>query len=695
MGAERVAHRLARRLRVALGTASLDETRAQLLEARHQVHLLQLAVDDLRDQVLVARHESIAQQTHLAEALEAITTHLGRAEITAARAERTADETLQTLRTTSRTAAAVAELVDAGALSGPDSGLGLVSVIMPVRNRADVVGDAIDSVRFQRYRDWELIIIDDGSSDGTLEILDSAAEADPRIVVRRTGGGVRRGAGASAARNLGLAESAGVVVAYLDSDNRFTSGYLSRIAEAFDTDEELQATVAQQLVVDDRTRTWWLRDDDRLASDLAHQNTVDLNAFAHRSSLLDRVGTFDESLRRLGDWDLIRRVSAVVPIRRLATLGSIYRSGRTDQISSTEPLGWNRHLLERKRPRHDAEGLRILAVEWHYPQLTESYVQADIDGLVALGAHVEVATTDPGTAAPYPTDQAVHRDGVLAAVAAADPDVVLVHWLGIGDTVAEELHEAGCTVPVVVRVHGYEHSADGVRSLLARPNVAAVELPAHLYASLGTTDHRLLVRPAAFQSDLFTPADPLEVERDLVVRAGVALPTKDYRLFFDVARRCADHRFVLCLAPAHNREELLDEIVALRDELDAPVEIRRSVPRHEMAELMRRAGIYLHTHTGEQPFGMPVSIAEALASSTVVLGPHHGGVDDTLGPFCMRYGDAADAARQVLEVTAWDDATWDAHVARGIDAAFGRRAAEVVAASMVDDWRRLGIIPRP
>ena len=86
MGAERVAHRLARRLRVALGTASLDETRAQLLEARHQVHLLQLAVDELRDQVLVARHESIAQQTHLAEALEAITTHLGRAEITAARA---------------------------------------------------------------------------------------------------------------------------------------------------------------------------------------------------------------------------------------------------------------------------------------------------------------------------------------------------------------------------------------------------------------------------------------------------------------------------------------------------------------------------------------------------------------------------------------------------------------------------------
>ncbi|MEZ5134364.1 MAG: hypothetical protein R2699_04720 [Acidimicrobiales bacterium] len=139
----------------------------------------------------------------------------------------------------------------------------------------------------------------------------------------------------------------------------------------------------------------------------------------------------------MGDWDLIRRVSAVVPIRRLATLGSIYRSGRTDQISSTEPLGWNRHLLERKRPRHDAEGLRILAVEWHYPQLTESYVQADIDGLVALGAHVEVATTDPGTAAPYPTDQAVHRDGVLG-VAAADPDVVLVHWLGIGDTVAEE-----------------------------------------------------------------------------------------------------------------------------------------------------------------------------------------------------------------------------------------------------------------
>ncbi len=95
-----------------------------------------------------------------------------------------------------------------------------VSVIMPVFNQDAWLGAAIDSVRSQRLTDWELLIVDDGSSDGSRAIMKRyAALESGRIRILAHADGARRGAAAS--RNLALAEACGRYLAFLDADDLY------------------------------------------------------------------------------------------------------------------------------------------------------------------------------------------------------------------------------------------------------------------------------------------------------------------------------------------------------------------------------------------------------------------------------------------------------------------------------------------
>ena len=91
-----------------------------------------------------------------------------------------------------------------------------ISVIVPVYQAEAYLQGCIDSVKSQTFTDWELILIDDGSRDGSPAICDRSAAEDSRIrVFHKPNGGV------STARNLGLQEAKGEYIAFLDSDDRF------------------------------------------------------------------------------------------------------------------------------------------------------------------------------------------------------------------------------------------------------------------------------------------------------------------------------------------------------------------------------------------------------------------------------------------------------------------------------------------
>jgi glycosyltransferase involved in cell wall biosynthesis len=96
-----------------------------------------------------------------------------------------------------------------------------VSIVLPTYNRADVIGQAVDSVRRQTFEDWELLVVDDGSTDGSAELL---AGLDRRIEVIR-----QENAGVYAARNTGLGRARGRWIAFLDSDDQWAPHYLDLV----------------------------------------------------------------------------------------------------------------------------------------------------------------------------------------------------------------------------------------------------------------------------------------------------------------------------------------------------------------------------------------------------------------------------------------------------------------------------------
>ncbi|GFI43477.1 putative glycosyltransferase EpsH [Lachnospiraceae bacterium] len=95
-----------------------------------------------------------------------------------------------------------------------------ISVIVPVYNAEEYLKNCIMSVVRQTYGNWELILVDDGSSDGSLSIADLAAEKDERIRVIH-----QKNAGPGAARNRGIKEASGDYVVFLDSDDYIDKNY--------------------------------------------------------------------------------------------------------------------------------------------------------------------------------------------------------------------------------------------------------------------------------------------------------------------------------------------------------------------------------------------------------------------------------------------------------------------------------------
>ncbi|MDH3284662.1 MAG: glycosyltransferase [Acidobacteriota bacterium] len=177
-----------------------------------------------------------------------------------------------------------------------------VSVIMPTWNRGFVIERAIDSVLAQTYGSFELLVVDDGSSDDTEDRIRRRYESDERVKYH----GLEHD-GVSRARNSGLERAQGEIVAYLDTDNLWSESYLLIMVNTFvDHPEALTAYCGIRIrdAVGDSDFVL-LRDFDRRS--LLERNFIDLNVFAHRRSLYEELGDFREDLPILQDWDLILR----------------------------------------------------------------------------------------------------------------------------------------------------------------------------------------------------------------------------------------------------------------------------------------------------------------------------------------------------------------------------------------------------
>lgn len=559
-----------------------------------------------------------------------------------------------------------------------------ISIVMSTHNRGHCIGDAIDSVLAQRYRHWELIIVDDGSEDSTAQDVSSYL-GDERIRYI-----VQSHRGHSNARNHGLRLARGALIAYLDSDNVWYPDFLIAAAEAFTRNPSVDfvygALVSRHHGDETRPVLWYEFDRDEL---LKH-NYIDLNTMVHRSALVGRFGGFDESLDRLTDWDLALRYSAHAPAKRIPVLAARYRVRDNARISDTVPYGPAYFNVRRKwlTPR-DGGGLRVLYVVWHYPQLSESYIETEIRGMQRLGVHVEVwRQTTP--VSPYPSLVPVHDGSISDAIKAARPDILHVHWLGFGLSQEAWLRDAG--IPVTFRLHGFEVTSATLSELLKRSWVSAIYAFPHQLQLVDAADARIRAINSQFDSVLFKPNE--NKDRRLVVRTAAALASKDLPFLFDLAEQLPDFRFVLAGVTCNEREAYVTELKELHRQKSSRVDLRFDVPREEVAALVGSAGIYLHTavrpgQNGATPLGMPISIAEAMATGAYLVVPDLPELTSYAGNAGIGYRDLAGAAKAIADTAGWSDDQWFRAWRGSVDRAFLHHADEAVLLDILEDWHRI------
>lgn len=197
----------------------------------------------------------------------------------------------------------------------------LVSIVMPCYNRMQTVPAAVQSVIDQDYAHWELLLIDDGSSDGTREWCEQQAQQEPRITLIA----LPENAGVSHARNCGLAQAKGQYITYLDSDNQWDPRYISAMVGAYARLPEAQALYSglyHYYGESDEPAGVLFGSFNR--SLLFNKNYIDLNAFTHTREVYAQLGGFDEELPRFVDWDLIRRYSQHVAMMSVPVILTHY-----------------------------------------------------------------------------------------------------------------------------------------------------------------------------------------------------------------------------------------------------------------------------------------------------------------------------------------------------------------------------------
>lgn len=216
----------------------------------------------------------------------------------------------------------------------------LATVIMPVFNRQHLVRHAIESVQKQTYQNWELIIVDDGSSDGSFHEISMLVDSikDERLKLT----GYKTNKGVSFARNYGLRQAKGEYVLYLDSDNEWYPECISILVHALNSEPNFDAVYAAQEIWEKMPQTGEMelrsvRASPFNRSRLEYRNYIDLNVFAHRRVLFDTLGGFREDMRRLVDWELILRyTNEKSPLFVPAILNRYAVNLAQNQITKTE-----------------------------------------------------------------------------------------------------------------------------------------------------------------------------------------------------------------------------------------------------------------------------------------------------------------------------------------------------------------------
>jgi len=203
-----------------------------------------------------------------------------------------------------------------------------VTVVIPTYNRRDLVREAIASVTAQSYPDFEVIVVDDGSDDGTAEVVQQFAGVQYVYQQNR---------GVSAARNVGVARARGELIAFLDSDDLWQPHKLAHQVALFEQYPDVQICQTDEIWVRNGVRVNPHHKHRKAGGDIFARSLelclVSPSAAMLRRVLFERLGGFDETLPACEDYDLWLRISARWPVPFIAMPLVVKRGGHADQLS--------------------------------------------------------------------------------------------------------------------------------------------------------------------------------------------------------------------------------------------------------------------------------------------------------------------------------------------------------------------------
>jgi len=218
----------------------------------------------------------------------------------------------------------------------------MVSVIIPTFNRAPALKKAIDSVFSQDFKDFELIIIDDGSEDDTADLV---ASLNGRLRYIK-----QQNKGPASARNAGIKTSKGDFIAFLDSDDWWDREKLALQIEVMRQNPKYLISHTQEI---------WYRNGELLNQKKKHKKfhdyifdkclslcVVSMSTVMARRQLFDVVGLFDEELPCCEDYDFWLRASAKHSFYLIDRPLTLKDGGRGDQVSSIYATGIDRFRIQ-------------------------------------------------------------------------------------------------------------------------------------------------------------------------------------------------------------------------------------------------------------------------------------------------------------------------------------------------------------
>lgn len=230
-----------------------------------------------------------------------------------------------------------------------------VSVVVPTYNSAQYIGEAVDSILAQGFKDCEVLVIDDGSTDETRAIMRGYGPL-VRYVYKENGG-------VSTARNRGIAESRGRYVAFLDADDTWLPDKLERQLRALSENPGCRASYSAFTVCDRDLSPIQVRPSKRQGSVLedllCYGNVVGTpSTVLLERSLFEAVGGFDAEMSQCADWDMWVRLASHTDFLYLDEPLAAYRQHDAN-------MSLNASLLER-------DSVRVLEKGFELPAITPS-----------------------------------------------------------------------------------------------------------------------------------------------------------------------------------------------------------------------------------------------------------------------------------------------------------------------------------